>query len=200
MENPAPVDSPVHDVIQRRWSPSTFNDRAVEPAVLRSLLEAARWAPSSYNEQPWAFIVAIRGVSDDFARLLDCLAPGNRAWAGGAPVLMLSVAKMVFDQNGKPNRHAFHDVGLASAQLALQATALGLGVHFMAGFDGGRARDSFAIPKNFEPVAAIAVGYAEALDALTGDQRRRAESPRQRRPIEDFVYAGTWGTAAELTE
>ncbi len=200
MENPATVDSPVHEVIQRRWSPSTFKDRAVEPAVLRSLLEAARWAPSSYNEQPWAFIVAIRGESDDFARLLDCLAPGNQAWAGGAPVLMLSVARMVFDHNGKPNRHAFHDVGLASAQLALQATALGLGAHFMAGFDGGRARDSFAIPEKFEPVAVIAIGYAEVLDALTDDQRRRAESLRQRRPIGDFVYSGTWGTSAPLTE
>jgi nitroreductase len=200
MENPAPVDNPVHEVIQRRWSPSAFGARAVEPAVLRSLLEAARWAPSSYNEQPWAFIVANRDQPDDFDLLLACLAPGNQAWAGGAPVLVLSVAKMTFDHNGKPNRHAFHDVGLASTQIALQATALGLGVHFMAGFDGGRARDSFAIPEGFEPVAAIAIGYAKALDDLTGDQRRHAESPRQRRPIGDFVYAGTWGTAAALTE
>ena len=38
---------------------------------------------------------------------------------------MLSVAKLAFARTGKPNRHALHDVGLASAQLALQATALG---------------------------------------------------------------------------
>lgn len=200
MDRPAPVDNPVHELIERRWSPSTFAARAVEPVVLRSLLEAARWAPSSYNEQPWAFIVATRDQPDDFSRLLACLAPGNQAWAGGAPVLMLSVAKMTFDHNGTPNRHAFHDVGLASTQLALQATALGLGVHFMGGFDGGRARDAFAVPEGFEPVAAIAIGYAEGADALTDDQRSRAESPRQRRPISDFVYAGTWGTAAPLTE
>ena len=190
MENPAALDHPVHSLIERRWSPYAFADKPVDPADLHSLLEAARWAPSSFNEQPWRFIVATRDDPEIFQRLLDCLVPGNREWAGKVPVLMLSVAAMSFTKNGKPNRHALHDVGLASAMLALQATNIGLAVHFMAGFDGNKARESFAIPDDFEPAAAIAVGHRLAEPAANGP------SPRQRRSVDAFAYAGAWESPA----
>ena len=190
MNNPATLDHPVHSLIERRWSPYAFADRPVEPADLHSLLEAARWAPSSFNEQPWRFIVATRDDPENFQRLLDCLVPGNQEWAGKVPVLMLSVASLSFAKNGKPNRHALHDVGLASATLALQATNMGLAVHFMAGFSVDKARESFAIPDGFEPAAAIAVGHH--LTEPQGD----GKSPRQRRPVEAFAYAGAWESPA----
>ena len=92
-------------------------------------------------------------------------------------------------RNGKPNRHATHDVGLASAQLALQATSLGLAVHFMAGFDGDKARETFAIPDGFEPVAAIAMGYHEDGAAEPAERRRR--------PVNSFTFFGEWETASD---
>lgn len=186
MENPASLDHPVHSLIERRWSPYAFSDKPVDPADLASLLEAARWAPSSYNEQPWRFIVATRDNPEAYRRLLECLVPANREWAGKVPVLMLSVASMNFAKNGKPNRHAWHDVGLASAMLALQAADIGLAAHFMAGFDVDRARESFAIPDGFEPAAAIAVGHHPAESA------GESPSPRNRRPLDEFAYAGAW--------
>ncbi len=198
MHNPAPVDHPVHELIQRRWSPRVFSDRPVEAATLLTVLEAARWAPSSYNEQPWSLIVATREAPEDFERLLACLTPGNQSWARHAPVLMLSVAKLAFARTGKPNRHALHDVGLASAQLALQATALGLAVHFMAGFDGALARQAFAIPDGFEPGAAAALGYHAKIDDLPDEARQKALAPRRRKPLQEFVFSRTWGEPAAL--
>ena len=130
----------------------------MEPARLVALLEAARWAPSSYNEQPWHFIVAPRAETESFDRLLGCLSRGNASWAGKAPVLMLAVAQLV-DEDGDPNRHAFYDVGQAVAQMALQALDLGLYMHQMAGFDVEKAQQVFAVPEQFEPAAAIALGY-----------------------------------------
>ena len=56
-----------------------------------------------------------------------------------------------FAHNGQPNRHAFHDVGLANENLVLQATAMGLVVHQMAGFVADRARELFEIPEGQEP-------------------------------------------------
>src|SRR5687767_11835502 len=111
----AGVDPRVHDLIRRRWSPRSFLDRPVERSVLELLLEAARWAPSSSNEQPWRFIVATRENADDYARLLSCLNDRNQIWAKLAPVLMLSVAKSTFIKSDRQNRHALHDVGLATA-------------------------------------------------------------------------------------
>jgi nitroreductase len=198
MLNPAPTDHPVHELIQQRFSPKTFLQRAVDPATLQSLLEAARWAPSSYNEQPWAFIVATSDRAEEFGRLLACLVPGNQAWASQAPVLLLSVAKLTFDRNARPNRHALHDIGLASAQLALEATAHGLAAHFMAGFDGERARQTYHIPEGFEPVAAVAVGYPAKPDAAPGEDRKPGFEPRRRKPLKDFVFARKWGETAGL--
>src|SRR5262245_54994017 len=117
MEKPAAVRFPVHDLIARRWSPRAFADRAVEPEKLASLLEAARWAPSSFNEQPWRFLVAPREDREGFERLLSSLVEVNQKWAKQAPVLVLSAAKLYFEKSGAPNRHAFHDVGLATENL-----------------------------------------------------------------------------------
>jgi len=136
----APVDYPVDDLVRRRFSPRAFSERAVPPQTLRSLLEAARWSPSCFNEQPWSFLVATHAEPAEFARMLSCLMEKNQLWAKHAPVLMLSVASKTFGHNGKPNRHAAHDVGTAAAWLTVQATAMGLFVHQMAGIDPEKAR------------------------------------------------------------
>src|SRR5207237_4302235 len=140
MTKTARNDYPIHDLLRRRWSPRAFADRLVDPDKLRSLLEAARWAPSSFNEQPWAFVVATRDRQEEFARVLGCLVEFNQTWAKSAAALMLTFARLTFDRNGQPNRHAYHEVGLAMANLTVQATAEGLAVHQMAGIVVEKAR------------------------------------------------------------
>ena len=198
MEKPAQTDFPIDDLLRRRWSPRAFSDQPVEPEKLRCLLEAARWAPSSYNEQPWAYLVATREDPEEYARMLSVLAEGNIAWAQRAPVLMLSLARLNFERNGRPNRHAFHDVGQATANLVTQATALGLFVHQMAGFHAEKARELFSIPEGWEPVAAIALGYPGDPESLPEPLREREFAPRTRKPLEQFAFAGRWGQTSKL--
>src|ERR1700728_115980 len=149
----------IHPFIAGRRSALAFAATPVEPEALASLMEAARWAPSSMNEQPWSFIVARKPNKSDFERLLACLVEFNVQWAQHAPVLLLSVARLTFESTGELNRHALHDVGLATAALTVQATVSGLVVHQMAGFDVGKARREFVIPQDHEPVAVAAIGY-----------------------------------------
>lgn len=193
MRRPAPVEHPIHDIIRERFSPRGFADRPVDDATLASLLEAARWAPSCFNEQPWHFVIARREDALAFERLLGCLTPKNQAWAKSAAVLILSVANLTFTHNGSANRHAVHDVGIASAHLAIQAAALGLGTHMMAGFDAKRARSELDVPDGMEPVAVIAVGYPVPLESLEPEAQERMRAPRQRKPLVDFVWSGKWG-------
>lgn len=193
MEKPAPADYPIEDLLRRRWSPRAFSDRPVEPDKLRSLFEAARWAPSSFNEQPWSFIVTTKDDPEAYARLLNSLAEKNQQWARLAPVLAVSVAKLNFDHGGKPNRHAFHDVGLAMGNLLVQATAVGLVVHQMAGFAVEKVRAAFGVPEGFEPVAAIAIGYPAEPEVLPEQFRQQELGPRSRKPISAFVFQGRWG-------
>jgi nitroreductase len=198
MEKPAQTDHPILDILKRRWSPRAFSDRMVEPEKLLSLFEAARWAPSSFNEQPWSFVVATKQKPEEHARLLACLVEGNQQWARAAPVLMVSVAKLKFDHGGKPNRHAFHDVGLAVGNLLVQATALDLFVHQMAGFSPEKVAELYQIPADFEPVAAIAIGYDGELADLPEPTRAKELGPRSRKPIESFVFEGEWGLTSPL--
>jgi nitroreductase len=198
MDKTAKTEFPVHDLVRLRWSPRAFADRPVEPEKLRSLLEAARWAPSSYNEQPWAYLVARREEPEAFARLLSVLVEFNVTWARRAPVLMLSVAKLHLARNGQPNRHAFHDVGLASANLITQATAMGLFVHQMAGIQVEKAREVFVIPEGWEPVAGIALGYLGEPNSLPQALRDRELEPRSRKPLREFVFSDHWGQTSAL--
>ncbi len=198
MEKLAETQYPIHDLLRRRWSPRAFSDRRVEPDKLRSLWEAARWAASSFNEQPWSFIVATKEDEAEYARLLSCLVEGNIQWAQHAPVLMVSVARLSFEEDGKPNRHAFHDVGQAAANLTVQATALGLMVHQMAGILPDKVRALYGVPEQYEPVAGIALGYPGDPQALPERLRQRELAPRERKPLPEFVFTGHWGRTSPV--
>ena len=198
MENPAPADYPIEEILRQRWSPRAFSDRNVEAKKLLSLFEAARWAPSSFNEQPWSFIVATKDKPTEHAQLLNCLMEKNQQWAKLAPVLMVSAAKLNFEKTGKPNRHAFHDVGLAMGNLLVEATALGLFVHQMAGFSVEKVRETYGVPPDFEPVAAIAVGYPADPEVLPEAFREQEIRPRKRKPISSFVFEAKWAETSPL--
>ncbi|HYP28319.1 MAG TPA: nitroreductase family protein [Blastocatellia bacterium] len=193
-EKPAEAAHPVDDLVARRWSPRLFEEgRDVEREKILSLLEAARWAPSCFNDQPWRYLVFDSSNAEALDRARACLAEGN-AWALKAPVLMLSVARDTFTQNGKPNRTAQHDVGLASENLVLQAVDLGLAAHQMAGFDVERARGEFNIPEGYTVLAMIAIGYPYRgdLGALPEAVRGGELAERRRRPLGEIAFAGTW--------
>ena len=194
----APTAVPVHELISHRWSPRAFDARAVEPEKLRSLFEAARWAASSYNGQPWFFIVATKDDPADFQRVLECFVEFNQGWAKHAPVVALSAARLTFEHNGQPNRHAFHDVGQAAAYLALQAASFGVQIHQMAGIDPEKARATFAIPEGYEAVAGIALGYPGDPASLPDQLRQRELAPRERKPVSSFVFTGAWGSASSI--
>lgn len=196
MRKPADTDHPIHDLIRERWSPRAFDDRRVERAQLLSLFEAARWAPSSGNEQPWHFVVAERHADpESFERLIGSLNESNQIWARLAPVVGYSVASLTWQRTGKPNRHAWHDVGLSMSMLLVEATSRGLFVHQMAGYDAQKAREAAAIPEGFEPVAAFVVGYPGPIERLDERNRARETATRTRRPVSQSAFQGRWGAS-----
>jgi nitroreductase len=192
MKKTAPVDHPVHALLRDRWSPRAFANRLISEQALYTLLEAARWAPSCFNEQPWDFIVAKKDDPGGFSKMLECLVERNQAWAKEASVLIIAVAKINFDHNGAPNRHAFYDTGQAVAGLTVQATALGIQVHQMAGFSPDQARKVYAIPSGHEALTAIALGYPGDPQTLPGPLRKAELADRVRRPLGEFVFSGRW--------
>lgn len=186
--------APVEELFLRRWSPRVFANRSVDTQQLKTVFSAGQWAASSYNEQPWRFVVGYKGDST-WQRIFDSLAPSNQSWTKTAPVLYASFAKKTFTYNGAPNRVAEHDVGAASAQIALQATALGLYTHGMAGFDAERLNAAFAVPDDFEAVACWALGYRGDPDTLSEKQKQSEIEPRKRNNLSAWVFT-EWGHSA----
>ncbi|MEM1446809.1 MAG: nitroreductase family protein [Planctomycetota bacterium] len=196
MSKQAQTQVPILDCLANRWSPRAFADRPVEREQLQALFEAARWAASAFNEQPWRFIVATKDQGERYERVLSCLVEANQAWAKSAPVLGITAVSEVFKKNGKDNRCAEHDLGLAMGNLSAQATALGLAVHQMAGIDQDQAKSKLQLPKSFHAFSAFAVGYVgDPSDLPKGWIRDSETTPRERQAFDDFVFSGTFGQA-----
>jgi nitroreductase len=188
------INHPINALLARRSSRRVFDERRpVERAKLLTLLEAARWAPSSFNEQPWRYLVFDGSDAGLLERARACLNEGN-AWARKAPLLLLSVARDNLTVTGRANRHAQHDVGLASENLVLQAVELGLIAPQIAGFNVERAREGFGIPDGFTPMAFIAVGYPYQGDPgdIPESLRAKERQPRSRMLLQEFVFSGGW--------
>ncbi|MDY7094669.1 MAG: nitroreductase family protein [Acidobacteriota bacterium] len=192
----ADPDYPIHDLLAHRWSPYAFEPKAVPEEDLRRCLEAARWAPSSYNEQPWSFLLARRQDEEEFHKMLGCLAEANQKWAQNVSALILTVVRRNFTRDDRPNKAAEHDIGLAAANLSAQATALGLHVHQMIGIQPDHAREVYDIPEGHDAFTAIAIGYAAEGDGADEALRQRDSKPRSRKPLEEWVFSGSWGHRA----
>ena len=192
----ATVDGVLPAIVER-WSPRSFSGREVSTADLVRVFEAARWAPSSSNEQPWRFVVGLKG-SQTHARLAGTLAGFNQAWAPNAPVLILGLARTTFSRNGNPNTYALYDLGAATAYLALQATALGLHTHQMGGYSHDAVRSALGIPDDYALGAMIALGFRGEPGALANDALQTRElAPRERKPLREMVFAA-WDEPANL--
>jgi nitroreductase len=191
---------PLHSLMGARKSPRAFTEQPIEPEKLRSVLEAARWAPSASNIQPWRFVVAAKDRQGDHERMVDLLFEGNKVWASKAPVLILSVAQVTDQASRKTNKFAFHDVGLATENLVLQATSAGLAAHLMGGFHADRARATFNIPPEYEPVAIIALGYEGGVEFLPQPLLERELAPRVRKQLSEFVFGSVWDAASTVVE
>jgi nitroreductase len=175
----------LYPLLANRWSPRAFDPFAVlTEAEVASLLEAARWAPSAGNTQPWRFVVGHRG-DEAYKRIFTNLSTGNQRWAGRASLLLLG-AHTVTTPIGALT-HAAYDLGQAMAHLSVQATAMRLYVHQMAGFDTAGLRADLDLPDEVNPYIVVAVGRLGDPLSLPDDLRSREIDLRRRRPLAELL-------------
>jgi len=179
----------VHPVILMRRSAFSFSDTPIDENTIHLLFEAARKARSSFNAQPWRFIYGTKDKHPGcYSNLLDMLSEKNKAWAKTAPLLILTMTETIFQHNGKENSYAFHDLGLATSNLLMQASFLGMATHPMGGFDKTKAKELFNISQNIEPSVMIALGFPGNNEHLSKEIQNRLHSAGKRMEVSEFVF------------
>ncbi len=152
------------EIIKNRRSIRKFEDTAISPSELDTLLEAARWAPSWANTQCWE-IVVVRDESVKRA-LQDALPEGNpgRTSVMAAPMLLVVCGRRKQSGYYKGNVCTkfgdwfLFDLGIMTQNIALAAHAIGLGTVVLGLFDHDKARQIVNAPEDCEVVAILPIG------------------------------------------
>lgn len=187
METSSTFEAPVIDIIENRRSRRAYSHQPIEQEKIASLFEAARWAPSSMNEQPWVYIYATKDQPELWNKIFDTLNESNQVWAKDAPLLIASITRKYFTRNQRLNTSAKYDLGAANAFLSLQASAFGLNVHQMGGYDAAKFKDNLNISEEYELGVIMAIGYPGDANLLPENLKIREVSPRTRYLQSSFV-------------
>jgi nitroreductase len=189
-ENRKP-EFPVHPLIISRYSPRSLTGEHMPADDLMSMFEAARWAASSFNNQPWKFLYAFKNTPewDIFFNLMDEF---NQSWAKNASALVLVLSYQKFYHNLTPSQTHQFDTGNATANFALQATALGYIAHFMQGFDYEKAQQDLHIPNDYDIYAMIAVGKHNPDLSQLPEKLHAREIPSTRKSVQEIAFNGVF--------
>ncbi len=142
------------DVIRKRYSCRTYEEKAVEQKKLDIIFEAARLAPSAKNLQDWRFVVVT-----EVSKRKELAAATNRPEVfekAGVIIAACSTSDLVMKcgQAAGPI-----DVAIALEHIALQATELGLGTCWIGSFDLEKVKGLLGVPEDVAVVELMALGY-----------------------------------------
>lgn len=165
-----------YDVIDKRRSVRAFQDRPVDPKLLKKILDTVVLAPSAGNLQAYKItIVRDQAVKEGLASA----AFGQGQVAHAPAVLVFSAdqkaSEMKYGERGM-EFYSMQDATIAAAYCQLAATAEGLASVWVGGFDTLEASRLISASSYEVPVALIPLGYP-------------AESPARgrRRPLRELV-------------
>jgi len=184
--------SPVIDEINNRRAYRSLEPVIITPEILELLSQAVRLSPSCFNNQPWHFIFTYE--KEQLHRLFDALSKGN-VWATYASMIIAVCAKKDDDCVIYDREYYLFDLGLAASSLILQATAMDLVAHPIAGYSPKKVREVLNIPDEYKIITLIIVGkHSENIPEYLSEKQIDAEKKRpERKPLETFIHHNTFG-------
>lgn len=159
-------------LIESHRSIRRFTDRQIEPEVLKSIFQAARWAPTSHNMQAYSVIVVKNPVSKE--KLSELC--GNQLYVKKCPVFLVICAdfyklNVASDMHGESLAVAELEnvlVGSVDAALVAQNILLAAQSYGMGGVMIGGIRNNaegvaqlLGFPKYVFPVMGMCLGYPD---------------------------------------
>ena len=207
----------VYRAILQRRDIRTYRPDAVDPDLLRKLLDAAHHAPSVGFMQPWNFLLIQekklrQELFNDFLKInlaaselyqddqkqkyLSLKLQGIL----DAPVLMLVTCdtqrggKHVLGRATIPETDVYSTC-LAIENLWLSARAEGLGVGWMSLYNPEMVKTLFDLPEKVTPVALLTLGYPVEFPE---DPLLESIGWQKRLPLEEVIFYNKWGNSNVL--
>lgn len=140
------------ELAQARYSVRKFSDKAVEPEVLKRILEAGLLAPTAKNNQPQRIYVL------QSKEALDSL---THCRYGAGTVLLFTYNT---DEDWKnPLEEGVHsgveDVSITATYIMLRAIELGVYTTWCNYFANSKLEQAFDLPENEKAVLIMPIGY-----------------------------------------
>lgn len=173
------------DLIKKRRARKAFSNKEIEQDKIDILLEAFRWAPSSRNNQPWKIIVV--NERNILNKLFHAFSYGNQLWIANVPLFFVIISKPGLDDIKEQKEYYLFDCGLATENVLLTATSLGLASNPMIGWDEQKVGQVLSIPSDWKVIVLIALGYEGNLQDLPEEARAKDQRLRIRKEFKEFV-------------
>ncbi len=153
----------VIEAIKKRRSIRKYKDTPVSEEIINELLEAARLAPSAYNSQPCKFMV----ITDrEIFKKFKEEEVFTKEFIYSVPLIIVC---LVVDDS-YPSRAedkfplrdlALEDISIASQNIVLRATELGLGSCYVGVMSREKIRKVLNIPMKYIIPYVITLGYSD---------------------------------------
>jgi len=162
------------EIAKTRQSCRNYDEkRLVEKEKLELILEAGRLSPSACNGQPYHITVCTGTTAKETAKAT--MGMGMNKFTEKAPVMIVIseenyVSSAAFGAKVKGNDYRSIDIGILSAYITAQATALGLGTCILGWFDDDKIRKICSIKNPVRLV--ISLGYPAENDKFRTKKRK----------------------------
>jgi len=177
----------VIELLKKRHASRAILPDSLDEETIEQLIEAIRLTPSCMNKQPWRYLFVQSESGLKLAR--ESLTGGNRAWAITAPLLVVGYSKKS-DDCVTDDGVAYHqfDVGMATMNLMLEATAHGLTARPLAGFDPVKITQAFELDADDEPIVIVAIGKPGTDEShLPEYYQGSGDKPRTRKTPDEII-------------
>lgn len=180
----------VKEAIEKRRAYRALGPMKITGDLIHDLAGAANLAASCFNNQPWRYVFVYD--KDMLEKMKEALSQGNE-WAHSASMIIAVFSKKEDDCVIIDREYYLFDTGMATAQLILRATELGLVAHPIAGFSPKKTRAILEIPDEMKVITLIIVGKKSDDFSKLADHQIEVEKERpERQSLADFVYINTY--------
>lgn len=186
-------------VIFKRRSIRKFTQQPVEKEKIRLLLEAAMAAPTAMNAQPWEFVVITE--QEVLAKIHGTLVFARNT----APAAICVLGSSRMQRNKVGDKFWVQDCSVATENILLAATALGLGsvwigVHPITIFTR-QVSSILNLPRGVTPLNLIFFGYpAETKEPRTQYEEKRVHWGPFKQGEENEINTSSAKDAQEVEE